>query len=340
MKKNSLTYLVYFAVTILAGFSFFSNYKNYVAFDKQTNIINVINSGRYEDLSKEYIKKISTGYPNLSATAIPLNTILGAHYINTDSLELGFEYLRKGNRDNPYIGFSDMVFANVYQSLGVRDSFIYYAREASRKLPNNPAHFALQGKIFLQEKQLDSFVNRFTEITSRVPDKEVWRLYLSAMVNKKYDLDTIEVNKNARKAKEIFPATQSLKLTADYVLYGEENVKKSIEFREKAIKIYESDPELSINLLKDAIKLVPDNTPYYETLIEMQFRVQDYEAVINLYDKLNEIKMTNLRGDIIEFISISYINTGNRSRGCYLANILNDVNYSIRPDVKVICRLP
>ena len=96
MKKNSLSYLVYFAVILLAGFSFFSNYKNYVAFDKQTNIINVINSGRYEDLSKEYIKKISTGYPNLSATAIPLNTILGAHYINTDSLELGFEYLRKG----------------------------------------------------------------------------------------------------------------------------------------------------------------------------------------------------------------------------------------------------
>ena len=340
MKKNSLPYLVYFAVTLLAGFSFFSNYKNYVAFDEQTNVFNVISSGRYEDLSKEYVKKISTGYPNLSATAIPFNTILGAHYINTDSIELGFEYLRKGNRDNPYIGFSDMVFANVYQALGVRDSFVYYTREASRKLPNNPTHFALQGRIFLEEKKIDSFVNRFTEITSRVPDKGIWRLYLSAMVNQKYNLDTIEVNKNARKAKEIFPTNQNLKLTADYVLYGEENVKKSIEFREKAIKIYESDPELSINLIKDAIKLVPDNTTYYETLIEMQFRVQDYDAVIKQYDKLNEIEMTNLSGNIIEFISISYINNGDRARGCYLASLLNDVNYFISSEVKALCRLP
>ena len=52
------------------------------------------------------------------------------------------------------------------------------------------------------------------------PDREVWRLYLSAMANSKYQLDTIEVNKNAKKAKLIFPNNKNINLTADYVFMG------------------------------------------------------------------------------------------------------------------------
>mgnify|MGYP001457855175 CR=1 FL=1 len=157
-------------------------------------------NGEYT-FSDEYAERISSGYPSLSATDIPLKSMMGAYWINKDSLELGFKYLREGNKENPYLGFSEMIFANVYQALEMKDSFSYYARKAYKKLPNNPVHYALLGRIYVLEGKIDSLNLIFKEITSRVPDREVWRLYLSAMVYNKYSLDTIEVYENAKRAK-------------------------------------------------------------------------------------------------------------------------------------------
>jgi len=337
MRNNKLINPIYIGLFVLAIFSLFSNYKNYRVFDKQWHIYNAIASGRYEEIPEDYIKIISSGYPNLGATVIPFNTIIGAHWINNDSLDLGMEYLRKGNKDNPYLGFSDMIFANVYQALQVRDSFEYYAREASTKLPNNPSHFALLGRIFLEDKKLDSFVMRFNEITKRVPDRQIWKLYLSAMVSEKYSVDTIEVYENARKAKSIFTDNDQINLTADYVLYGVENVKKSIELNQIAIDTFEVAPNYSVKAIKEAIELVPDNLTYYETLIEMQFIINEYQEVIGTYKKLNELEITSLKANIVEFIAISYINTNNKAKGCALAKLLEDYNWSVSPDVMGVC---
>lgn len=338
MRSNRFITFLAISLFTLAIFSLFSNYKNYKVFVKQYFILQGVASGEYE-FTDEYIERISSGYPNLTATAIPFNSIIGAHMINNDSLELGLEYLREGNKDNPYLGFSDMLMAYVYQSLEMNDSFEYYANEASRKLPNSPIHFALSGNILLAENKLDSFNYRFKEITSRVPDRGVWRVYLSAMVARKYDFDTVEVYENARKAKEIFPDNRSINLTADYVLYGVKNVKKSIDLRKVAIDTFDYSPTYSIKNIKEAIDLVPDNITYYETLIEMQFRNSDYNDVIEVYDTLNDLGMTNLKANIVEFIAISFLNTNDQIQGCYLANVLVEANYEVSPDVSGVCKI-
>ena len=48
MRDHKFTYLIYSLLFVLAAFSFYSNYKNYLAFDNQIIINNVISSGRYE----------------------------------------------------------------------------------------------------------------------------------------------------------------------------------------------------------------------------------------------------------------------------------------------------
>ena len=336
MKKFKLKYLIFSLLILLSILSIVSNYKLYQSYINQHFLLTAVMNGEYT-FSDEYAKRISAGYPSLSATDIPLKSMMGAYWINKDSLELGLEYLRQGNKENPYIGFSDMIFANVYQSLGMKDSFSYYTRRAYKKLPNNPAHYALLARIYVQENKIDSLDLIFKEITSRVPDREVWRLYLSAMVYNKYFLDTIEVYENAKKAKSIFPDNKQLNLTADYVLYGVENVKKSIELNQVSIDTFEAAPNYSIKAIKEAIELVPDNMTYYETLIEILFRQNKYSDVIDVYNKLNEKNMTRLTGTIIEFISISFLNLNDLGKGCYLAKILNDINYELSPDVVGIC---
>ena len=332
------SYLIYLLLLIFAVFSLYSNFRNYQAYNNQKYVYDAVSSGAYQDIPADFITKITRGYPNLSATAIPFNTIIGAYWINNDSLELGFEFLRKGNIDNPYLGFSDMIFANVYLGLGIKDSLKYYSNEASRKLPNNPSHFALQGKIYLEEKKLDSFVNRFNEITSRVPDKGVWRLYLSAMVKEKYNLDTTEVNQNAEKAKSIFKDDRLINLTADYVLYGVDNVKRSLVLNKTAIDSFNTNPLYSEKVIQEAIDLVPSNITNYETLIEILFRQNKFSEVIDLYTVLNEKNMTQINGTMVEFISISYLNLKDFNKGCYLAKALNDAGYSSSVDVINKCR--
>ncbi len=338
MKSNKGANFLIMGLIIIGLLSLFSNFKNYKVYVKQNLILASIATGEYE-FSDEYIDRISSGYPSLTATVIPFNSIIGAHWINKDSLELGLDYLRKGNKDNPYLGFSDMLLAYVYQNLKMKDSFKYYTKEANRKLPNSPIHFALLGNILLSEEKLDSFNYRFKEITNRVPDREVWRVYLSTMAVRKYDFDTTEVNENAIKAKSIFPDNNSIKLTADYVLYGAKNVKKSIELRQTAIDSFPKNSALSIKSIKEAITLVPDNRSYYETLIEMQFRINKYEDVIDTYDKLKDLNMTSLRGNVVEFIAISYLNTNNQREGCSVALALKNANYKLSPDVSGVCRL-
>ena len=137
--------------------------------------------------------------------------------------------------------------------------------------------------------------------------------------------------------KSIFPDNKQLNLTADYVLYGVENVKKSIELNQVSIDTFEAAPNYSIKAIKEAIELVPDNMTYYETLIEILFRQNKYSDVIDVYNKLNEKNMTRLKGTIIEFISISFLNLNDLGKGCYLAKILNDINYQLSPDVLGIC---
>ncbi len=336
MKRFKLKYLIFSVLILLSILSVVSNYKLYQSYINQHILLTAVMNGEYT-FSDEYAERISSGYPSLSATDIPLKSMMGAYWINKDSLDLGLEYLRQGNRDNPYIGFSDMIFANVYQSLGMKDSFSYYTRKAYQKLPNNPAHYALLGRIYVEEGKIDSLDLIFKEITSRVPDREVWRLYLSAMVYNKYSLDTIEVYENAKKAKSIFPDNKQLNLTADYVLYGVENVKKSIVLNQIAIDTFDIAPSYSIKAIKEAIELVPDNMTYYETLIEVLFRQNMYSDVIEVYDRLNELNMTRLQTIPIEFISISYLNLNDLGKGCYLAKILNDSGHQLSPEVVRVC---
>ena len=203
MKKNNfLKTLVIVITCIISVFAALSNYRNFSLNIGQHKLLNAVLYSTYE-FDDNYYERISSGYPNLTATAIPIKSIMGAYWIQKDSIDKGLDFLRKGNRENPYIGFSDMILANYHQAFGNQDSFAYYTRVAINKLPNSPAHYALMSRVFVLENKIDSLSMMFDKISNRVRDHEVWRVYLSAMVTNKYSLDTLKVKENALKAKEL-----------------------------------------------------------------------------------------------------------------------------------------
>ena len=332
MKKNSLFIIIIF----LSITSLVSNYQVFNFSIDQHYMLEAVIYDKY-DFDDEYYKKFEVGYPNLTATAIPIKSILGAYWINNDSVKKSMDFLRKGEKHNPYLGFSDMVFANIYQNIGFKDSFAYYTRQANSKLPNAPAHYALLAKLYVLEDKIDSLDILFEKIKSRVEDIEVWKVYLSAMVTNRDKVDSIKVLEYAKYAKERWTNHQ-INAISDYIIYGQDTVKDNVKLRDSAVNSYKENPKLGIKLMQQVVKNIPDNVYNYETLIEMLFFEEMYIEIIDIYQELNELNMTSFKYKTVELIAISYLNLKNFTAGCYFAKVLRDNNQEYSSMIDLVCK--
>ena len=337
MKKFS-----YILIFTIASFSLFSNYKKFIMTVQEINIFKSVASSSYE-FDPDYLDKISKLYPNLSSSAIPIKGILGGYYVTHDSIRKGINLLKQANKDNPFIGFPDMILGRVYEVLGQKDSFNLYTLRAYNKLPNNSASYLLLAKKLLNENKIDSLSYFFDEISDRVSDTNIWQIYLAAMFSindnyAEYNVDSTSVISNAKKAK-IFTDDNTVRLISDYIIYGKEKVIANLNKYEKAKDTFDIDPVYAINSMKEVLGDIGDNFDYYETTIEMNFKVEDYKSVINLFSEMKNKEMTALKANIIEMISISYLYNNDINSGCELAILLNDGNYNLDSTVKLLCRI-
>ncbi len=332
----------YILIFIIGFFSLFSNYKKFIMTVQEFNIFQSVASSSY-DFDTNYVNKISKLYPNLSSSAIPIKGVLGGYHVTSDSLLKGIDLLKQANIDNPYIGYPDMLLARVYEVLGQNDSFNYYTTRAYNKLPNNSASYLLLAKKLLNENKIDSLSYFFDEISDRVSDTNIWQIYLASMfsINDKYDeynVDSSSVISNAKKAK-IFTDDKTVRLIADYIIYGKDKVVENLNKYEKAKDTFDINPEYAIESMKEVLGDIDDNFDYYETAIEMYFFQNDYNSVINLFSEMKNKEMTALRANIIEMITISYLYNNDTYNGCALAILLDDTNYNLDATVKLACQI-
>ena len=334
MKKNSfIAFLL-----IVSSLTIFSNFKVFKAYIGQEKIFDIIATSDYS-MEESFRERISSGYPNLSSTVIPLKTILGAHWIVNDSIDKGLNLLKEGAKDNPYLGYTDMIYASLFEELGMKDSFAYYTRKAASKLPNAPQHYVLLLKLMLQEEKIDSLDIIFNDIKDNANDYQIWKVYLAGALDRLDKMDSLRVIENAKIAKSKYGTFEDLRLLADYVIYGEDKVKNSIELKQIAIDTFPSNPKYSIEIMNDIVEDIPDDIYNYETLIEMYFRDDQFLKVTQLYENLIDREMVNFNATIVEFIAISYINSQKLSFGCYLAQQLNSAGYRISPSVALACNI-
>lgn len=297
--------------------------------------MNAIRNGNYNTLNEAY-ETLSLGYPSLTATTIPIKSVLAANQIGKDSIFKALDLLREGNKDNPNHGYGYMVTANVYDQLGVKDSFAYYTRKALSKQPNAPAHYALMSRLYVLENKLDSLSYYFNDISTRIKDYQVWKIYLGAMLGKNQNIDSLKIIDAAKLAKVYFKE-KDINLIADYHIYGRDKIDTIIKLRQQAKELYEKNPNLSIEKMNRVVEVYKENIEDYEVLIQMYFFENNYSQVLSIYDELNQIDMTSLKANTIEFISISYVNLGDFEKGCYLSNILNNNNYKMSPSLALAC---
>ena len=168
MQKNSL---YFFLIFICLG-SVLSNYKVFDANIKQYLIQNYLSAGAVSNIELDYLNRISTRYPTLSSTVIPLKGITGSYWLENDSISKGLDLLEEANKNNPYLGFPDAMIAQFYEFIGAKDSFNHYARKAFEKLPNAPQHYILISKTLVNENKIDSLESFFNNTKEKIIDHE------------------------------------------------------------------------------------------------------------------------------------------------------------------------
>jgi pentatricopeptide repeat protein len=335
MQKNSL---YFFLIFICLG-SVLSNYKVFDANIKQYLIQNYLSAGEVSNIELDYLNRISTRYPTLSSTVIPLKGITGSYWLENDSISKGLDLLEEANKNNPYLGFPDAMIAQFYEFIGAKDSFNHYARKAFEKLPNAPQHYVLISKTLVNENKIDSLESFFNNTKEKIIDHQLYKIYFAAAIKNKEKFDTVSLNQNIKFAKAAWPRQKDLRLLTDYLTFGEEKIKEIVYLQQMAIDSFELDPEFSIKTMENITTEISDNIYNYEILFEMYFKNSNYDKVITLYNDLSKRNILNFNAVIVEFISISYINTNNFTKGCSLARVLNDYNYKLSQSLLLACNI-
>ena len=119
--KLSLSNILILLLVIFAGLNIFSNYRQFRLYQNLDIVRAQLLNNTYEFYSL-FLKNLNVDYPNLTNTAIPLKTVIGANYLRSgDSLLIrkGLDYQYKAIRENPYIGFPEQVLVNYYQFLAL-----------------------------------------------------------------------------------------------------------------------------------------------------------------------------------------------------------------------------
>ena len=335
MIKRSL----FIIVILISVSSLLSNFKVFQVNLQQYRLLSYLSVGAIQKMDKEYLDIISTNYPTLSQTVIPLKAITGTYWLQNDSVIKGLDLLHQANKDNPYLGFPDAMIAGFYEFLGVKDSFNFYAKSAHNKLPNAPQHYVLLSKLLVNENKIDSLEIFFNDIKQRLIDDQIFTIYLTTALNNREKFDSISLNENIAFAKSRFPLNNKINLLTDYLMYGEEKVNNIIALKQQAIDSFEQDPDNSIKLMTEIIEEMTDNLDSHEVLTEMHFKKGNFQEVVNLYNYLVSNNFQTFRAVTIEFVAISYVNLKDFNRGCTLALELNNYNYKVSQGLASVCKI-
>ena len=334
--RNSKAILI--ILIFISSISIYFHYLNFQSFKIQGIFLEDIRNNNFTDKDLGFIKKINYNYPTLNQTAIPIKAITGHYYLGIDSIQKGIDLLNAGVKDNPFLNYSEGILADYYYSVNELDSFNKYTRKIIKEIPNSPVHYVLFSKLLMMEEKVDSILITFesTMRNQKIKDYQTWKVFLAAMKEKYNQVDSVKVINYAREAKEIFPENEEIKILADYILFSEENIKQSQKIYDEAIITYNSNKELGIKKINEALDLYPNNELALKNIIKAYFYNEEWGKVISSYKKYTQY-IVGIDFEPVFFYAASLMNLGEKSSSCGVFKYLVENNYTIPQDVKSQC---
>ena len=239
MKNKTLLSIAIYSLLILLSLG--TTYVNFLAHRSslvQTFMTNDLNMA---DASDDVLALLESDFnsdlPNLSYTAIPIKALMSRYYTAKGDYSKALSLLDESIAENPYLKFSESEKAEVYDILGVKDSFKYYSKESFYGLPKNQRHWIQFSKASVIDNDTLALDEGFELIKDET--NTFFRLaYLST--NFSIGRDSDHVKQIALESKNIFNQDEEIRLSADYIIYGKVNVDSAIVLSKNAEKFFGS----------------------------------------------------------------------------------------------------
>ncbi len=319
---------IYFIVSLLfLVFISYVSYLNYSSLRLQTHLLKEFNENKYTDATLQKVLNSKVIIPNISVTTMPLNVMFARYYHVAGQHNKALEMLDKPINDNPYLYTKETLKATIYNYLDVRDSAEFYAKKAFFNLPGNAVNFELTMKSLVKKRDINLIKSAFDSVTKK-SEVQFWQIYFGTILNLDYKKDSTIINQ-AIKAKKLFSNNKELSVLADFILFGPQAIKESIDINKKADSAFaKSDFKLASSLYIKASQLNPSNYTFFENAGVSLYQSEEYEQALpylkQVVDSLNP-----KTGKSEYLLGMNLVRIGRRQEACYY--FLKSTKFNFKP---------
>lgn len=274
-------------IVLISIYVSYLNFKIYDSYKLQTKVTQDFNNRNYQKENFIVLQNADIEFPNLTATAFPVYVLLANYHLIYGEIDKSINLLDKYQDVNPFLRAKESTKAEIYFRLGVRDSSYKYAKIAFENLPQNARHFQQYLTELTWRKDIDEINKVFLESKAKY-NHEYWLFYFSAVINLKEN-NNKQIDSLANIALSKFPKNEQIKTIAGYILYGQENIKKSYQLNQEGISSFEnSDFQTASTKFIEAAELNPLDYSFNENAGMSLIKMNDYErAIMYLKRSLN-----------------------------------------------------
>lgn len=298
-------------------------YKSYVV---QAKVTADFNQRKYEKENFILLQNIGVEFPNLSGTGFPMYGLLANYQLMFGDLYGALKTLDKFENVNPYLRIKESIKTETYLKLGIRDSSYHYSKIAFDNLPKNARHF----QQYFTELTWRKDLNEINEVFRTFEDKnnpDFWLFYFSAVINLKKDNDK-KIDSLAKVALNKFPSNEKIRTISGYILYGQDNIKKSYSLSKEGIESFKnSDFESASVKFVEAFKLNPIDYSFKENAGMSFIKLKEYEKAIKYLELSLKSKHKPDNGKSEFGLANSYNELGQKAKACDFIKIAMEKNY-------------
>lgn len=306
-------------------------YSNYIIWNSyviQTSAITDFNTRTYNSDTYQKLMVLNINFPNLSATSFPMYGLLAMYHIAFEQYSDALETLNNNKDSNPFLRVKESLKADVFHTLGLRDSAFYYSKIAHENLPKNTRHYQQYLTELVNQKEIDTIKKIFNESNAK-RNPQYWTIFLSSVINIR-DKNDKEIDSIAIEALRKFKGNSEIKAIASFILYGQENVIKAAELFDEGIMLFENNNfnEASKKFIEASI-LNPLDYKYFENAGMSLIKAADFNGAIPYFEKVIFSKEIDRPNDgKSEFgIGLCYKEIGENELACKFLNESMKMNY-------------
>lgn len=322
MKIFKAIFLIIFPLII------YSNYIIWNSYVIQTSAITDFNTRKYNSDTYQKLAVLNINFPNLSATAFPMYGLLAMYHIAFEQYSDALETLNNSKDSNPFLRIKESLKADVYHTLGVRDSALYFSKIAYENLPKNTRHYQQYLTELVRLKEIDTIKKIFKNSNAKY-NPQYWTIFLSSVINIR-DTNDKEIDSIAKEALRNFKGNPEIKTISSFILYGQDNVIKAAELFDEGILLFENNHfnEASKKFI-EALNLNPLEYTYFENAGMSLINSGDFKGAIPYFENViySEENERPKNGKSEFGIGFCYNELGEKELACKFLNEAMKFNY-------------